>query len=254
MSQDRSKVKFAGYSVGMMAAPQDRPWLWQYIDRDLFADPAQVHVWQIPLDVDDERLAALTQTLSPDEPVRADRFLSPVDRARFVAGRGSVRAVLAGYLNTAPEALRFTYSLHGKPELSGDPRLHFNLTRCEDLALLAVSAGGPVGIDLERLRMDFAPEPLAARFFAPSEREALEQASPAEKHRVYWAIWTAKEACLKALGTGLDTPLNSFAVSLDAAHTLSAPLRLLPLSPAPDFVAAVAAPIKDVPPACHNPQ
>ncbi len=237
-----------------MAVLQDRPWLWHCSHPDLWADSQQVHVWQIPLDVDAERLAALTQSLSLDELARADRFLSPVDRARFVAGRGAVRAILAGRLNTAPEALRFTYSLHGKPELAGDPRLHFNLTRCEDLALLAVSAGGPVGIDLERLRTDFAPEPLAARFFAPAEREALEQASPADKHRIYWAIWTAKEACLKALGTGLDTPLNSFAVSLDAAHTLSPPLRLLPLSPAPDFVAAVAAAIKDVPSACHNPQ
>ena len=251
MSQDRSKVKFAGYSVGIMAASQDRLWLWQYTDRDLFANPAQAHVWQILLDVDAERLVALAQTLSPDEQARANRVLAPLDRARFVAGRGAVRAVLAGYLTTAPQALRFAYSPHGKPELVGEPRLHFNLTRADDLALLAVSSGCPVGIDLERLRTDFDPEPLAVRFFAPAEQEALTRAMPAEKHRVYWAIWTAKEAALKALGTGLNLPLNSFAVLPDGTHTLSVPLRLRALFPAPGFVAALA--IKDLPPPRHNP-
>ena len=206
------------------------PWLWLAADPDLFADPAQAHVWQIPLDVDADRLAALAQTLSPDEQTRAARFLAPRDRARFVAGRGEARAILAGYLTTAPETLCFTYSPHGKPELTSAPRLHFNVTHCENLALLAVSAGGPVGIDLERLRTDFAPEPLAARFFTPAEQETLKLAPPGDKHRVYWQIWTAQEASLKALGTGLDTPLN---------FSPSAQMRLLPLAPAPGFVAAL---------------
>lgn len=210
------------------------PWLWLATDPDLFADPAQAHVWQIPLDIDADRLAALTRTLSPDELARAARFLAPLDRARFVAGRGAVRAVLAGYMNTAPENLRFTYSPHGKPELTGEPRLHFNFTHCKGLALLAVSAGGPLGIDLERLRTDFAPEPLAARLFTPAEQETLAQASPADKHRVYWGLWTAKEAYLKAVGIGLDVPLNSFIASPDTGQ-----MRLLPLPPLPGFVAAL---------------
>ena len=218
----------------------DHTLLWSYSSRDLWANPAQVHIWLIPLAVDAGRLAALTQMLSPDERTRADGFLASADRRRFAAGRGAVRAVLAGYRDASPEALRFTYSPHGKPELIGEPRLHFNFTHADDLALLAVSAGGPVGIDLERLRIDFDPESLAARFFAPAEQEALSQASPAEKHRVYWAIWTAKEAALKALGTGLTLPLNSFAVLPDGTHTLPAPLRLVPLVPVPDFVAALA--------------
>lgn len=209
----------------------DHALLWSYSSRDLWADPAQVHIWKIPLDVEADRLAALTRTLSPDEHLRAARVPAPADRARFVAGRGTVRAVLAGYRNTSPEALRFTYSPHGKPELRGEPRLHFNFTHCEDLALLAVSAGGPVGIDLERLRTDFAPEPLAARFFTSAEQEALAQASPADKHRVYWGLWTAKEAHLKAVGTGLDTPLNR------SAAPDSGQMRLLP--PLPGFVAAL---------------
>ncbi len=217
-----------------MTPSENLPWLWLAADPDLFADPAQAHVWQIPLDVDAGRLAALTRTLSPDEHARAARVPASLDRDRFVAGRGAVRAILAGYRNAAPEALCFTYSPHGKPELTGEPRLHFSVTHCEDLALLAVSAGCPVGIDLERLRTDFAPEPLAARFFAPSEQEALAQALPADKHRVYWSLWTAKEAYLKAVGTGLDTPLNRVAVPPDTDQ-----MRLLPLAPAPDLVAAL---------------
>ncbi len=213
-----------------MTSSNNFPHLWLAADPDLFADPAQAHVWHLPLDVDAGRLAALTRTLSPDEHARAARLPAPADRARFAAGRGAVRAVLAGYRNTAPEPLRFTYSPHGKPELTGEPHLHFSVTHSEDLALLAVSAGCRLGIDLERLRTDFALAPLAARLFTPAEQETLAHAPPADKHRVYWTLWTAKEAYLKALGTGLDTPLNCVVLPRGTGQVLS---------PAPDFVAAL---------------
>ena len=57
-------------------------------------------------------------------------------------------------------------------------------------------------------------EQIADRFFSARER-ALLRALP-EKHRTlaFLNCWTRKEAYLKALGNGLERPLDRFAVSL----------------------------------------
>ena len=219
----------------------DHASLLSYADRDLWADPDQAHVWQIDLDLDARRLAALEPSLSPEERTRAARFHVPTDRARFVAARGSLRARLAQYLGVDPRQVPLTYTPEGKPILAGTQALHFNLSHSDALALLAVSPRRAVGVDVERLRTDFEPEPLAKRFFAPSECEALDRVPPGERHRAFLRLWTLKEAYLKAVGSGLNTPLNRFAVSLDdlSIHP-PAPYRLHSLDPAPDYVGALA--------------
>lgn len=219
----------------------DHARLFSYTDRDLWADPDQAHVWRIDLDLDAGRAADLEPFLSPEERARAARFHAPGDRRRFVAARGSLRALLAQSLGVEPARINLVYTPEGKPVLAGTQTLHFNLSHSDALALLAVSPRRAVGIDVERLRTDFEPDPLAQRLFAPSECEALSRVPLGEQHRAFLRLWTLKEAYLKAVGTGLNTPLNRFAVSLDDLTIRpAAPYRLYPLDPAPGYVAALA--------------
>ena len=219
----------------------DHAHLFSYADRDLWADPDQAHVWRIGLDLEAGHVADLERFLSPEERTRAARFHSPGDRRRFVAARGSLRALLAQSLGIEPQRVDVAYTPEGKPVLAGAQTLHFNLSHSDSLALLAVSPRRAVGVDVERLRTDFEPEPLAKRFFAPSECEAVNRVPPGERHRVFLRLWTLKEAYLKSVGAGLNTPLNRFAVSLDdlSIHP-PAPYRLQTLAPAPGYVAALA--------------
>jgi 4'-phosphopantetheinyl transferase len=63
-----------------------------------------------------------------------------------------MRTILAAYLNTTPRELAFSYARKGKPELAPDfsgARLRFNLAHSRDHALLAVTRGLSVGIDIE---------------------------------------------------------------------------------------------------------
>jgi 4'-phosphopantetheinyl transferase len=57
-----------------------------------------------------------------------------------------------------------------------------------------------------------------ARAFAPSERSLLEGSSPEERRRRFFALWTLKEATLKALGTGLSLSLGACAFQLEQAN------------------------------------
>ncbi len=175
----------------------------------------EVHVWRAPLDQPEDRLEALRRTLAPDERQRAERFHFDRDRRHFVAARGLLRTLLGRYLGRGPETLQFAYNPQGKPMLVGDNgTLRFNLAHSHGLALFAVSRGRELGVDLERIRPEFAGEPVAQRFFSPREVAALRALSDERRHEAFFVCWTRKEAYLKATGKGLTLPLDCFDVSL----------------------------------------
>jgi 4'-phosphopantetheinyl transferase len=138
-----------------------------------------------------------------------------------VLGRGLLRFLLGRLTGAPPGALSLDVAEHGKPFLKGGPGGQspaFNLSHSGDLALIAVAAGGRLGVDVER----FAPErdigPVAVRFFSARERASLASLAPSLRRRAFYACWTRKEAYLKALGRGLAMPLKSFSVSLGPAE------------------------------------
>jgi medium-chain acyl-[acyl-carrier-protein] hydrolase len=175
----------------------------------------EVHVWRVQLDQPDERLEALRRVLAPDEVQRGERFHFEKDRRHYVAGRGILRTLLGRYLGRNPADLQFGYNPQGKPQLAGESAgLRFNLAHSHGLALVALCRGREIGVDLERIRPEFAGDPVARRFFSPREVATL-RALPAERrHEAFFVCWTRKEAYLKATGKGLTLPLDCFDVSL----------------------------------------
>ncbi|MGI9119574.1 MAG: 4'-phosphopantetheinyl transferase family protein [Acidimicrobiales bacterium] len=213
--------------------------------------PDEVHVWRTKLVVDDDSRRQLALTLSPDERERASRMRSPLRRDAFVVGRGTLRAILAGYLGTTPGAVALGTGTHGKPVLSGGGGLRFNLSHTASFAVYAVGRGREVGVDLERVdrRLDF--DRIARRFFSPPENEQLLSVPEGARRRSFFAAWTRKEAFAKARGEGLSLAFDRFTVSVGpdrAAQLLSvdgqpdeaARWSLHDLEPAPGLVASLA--------------
>ncbi len=175
----------------------------------------EVHVWRVPLDQPADHLEVLRRTLAADERQRAERFHFEKDRRHFVAGRGLLRTILGHYLGRDPGSLQFAYNPQGKPMLVGEGgSLCFNLAHSHGLALFAVSRGRELGVDLERIRPEFAGEQVARRFFSPREVAALRSLGGERRHEAFFVCWTRKEAYLKATGKGLSLPLDCFDVSL----------------------------------------
>ena len=148
------------------------------------------------------------ELLSDDERARQRSFVSPELRRRFGAARAGLRTLLGRHLDLDPRRLAFSTNEFGKPRLAGDGQVHFNLSHCEERAVLAISDTAEVGIDLECER-PIEHVDLAKRYFHPNEVAAI-TASPdeAEQRRAFFLVWTLKEAVVKALGTGLSTPLE----------------------------------------------
>ncbi|MBK7782588.1 MAG: SUMF1/EgtB/PvdO family nonheme iron enzyme [Ardenticatenia bacterium] len=176
-----------------------------------------VTIWRIPLELPEAELPELAALLSADERARAERFRPPGARRRFVVAHGWLRRILGAALDADPVALVFSAGPWGKPTLSGPwaaAGIQFNLSHSHELALLAVTTGRAVGVDLERLRPIPRATQLAERYFAAPERADLARmAGTAAEATTFFNCWTRKEAFVKAQGQGLAWPLDSFAVS-----------------------------------------
>jgi 4'-phosphopantetheinyl transferase len=142
--------------------------------------------------------------LTDEEKSRADRFRFRHDAVHWIACRANLRKILGQAIQRAPREVPLILSENGKPLLTPPfDSLHFNLSHCSDLAIVALCAAGPVGVDLESL--DRAPDLLEceATFCHPREISELPSETSMRASQLL-RIWTAKEAVLKALGTGLS--------------------------------------------------
>ncbi len=167
----------------------------------------EIHVLYTTLEGDAGELLAL---LDEEERLRAARYRTAVLQRRFIAGRAFLRTVLGTVLDVDPRQLRFGYGPAGKPFL--DAPLRFNLSHSDDMALLALSAGGEIGADIERIRPDLEHGALARRFFSPSEESWLSAVPAHERAAAFCDCWTAKEAYIKGRGDGMRFPLDAFHV------------------------------------------
>lgn len=153
--------------------------------------------------------------LDDEERARAARFHEDRHRRRFIAAHAALRRVLGACTGRSAERLRFDQGPQGKPGLIDAGPWCFNLSHSDDLALIAVTRGREVGVDLERHRPGVAIHDLARRFFAPAEAAALAVLPVAQREAAFFTCWSRKEAVVKALGTGLHTPLDRFQVEVD---------------------------------------
>ncbi len=213
-----------------------------------------LHVWSTPLTADPETVQRLSLLLSEDELQRAQRYLLPHLGPRFIVGRARQREILAAYLDTDPKSVQFHYSPLGKPSVGAphdDSGLQFNVTNSADLALVAVTLGREIGVDVERIRPVDDFEGLAQRYFAAAEQATLSKLPAGDRLDGFFRCWTRKEAILKATGKGLSCPLDRVVVSLAADQ----PARVLSIDgdeqqagnwflksmqPSDAFIAAVA--------------
>jgi len=187
-----------------------------------------VHVWRIPLAAPATALAELESLLQPAERDRAARFRFERFRNRFTVGRASLRILLGQYLGLPPRHLEFVFGPHGKPELANPgvrPPLHFNLSHSQDLALLAVSTVGPIGVDVEHLRPVPEARQLVTRFFSSREDREFSRLPEQEQPRAFFSLWTRKEALLKAIGEGIAHSLKLVEVTFRPEE----PVRFLAL-------------------------
>lgn len=130
--------------------------------------------------------------------------------------RSMGRKLLARQFSLPDDAVEIGHEQAGRP-LILRPRgsgLHLSLATRAGLVAIAL-AHRPVGIDVERVALASEP-PLAA--LHPAERRWLENLPAPARPLAFAQLWSAKEAYVKALGTGFIRAPESFAVHLDGSE------------------------------------
>ena len=187
-----------------------------------------VHVIAFPLDVPERSLHRIDGCLTEAERVRAARFVDAVHRRRWIAGRATLRTMLADCVGAEPAEIPIEYGRFGKPELREPYQaLTFNLSHSGPLALLAIAWGRDVGVDVEAISHRIDWPAVAARFFSRAERDELARLPAARQARAFFACWSRKEAYLKARGAGLSWEPAAFSVTVAP----DAPPKLCDASP-----------------------
>jgi 4'-phosphopantetheinyl transferase len=177
-----------------------------------------VELWTIPL------ARPCPTFLSENEEARASRFRFDEDRIRWIRARSSLRLILSKYAGCDPGALAFASGPHGKPALVPANGIEFNLSHAGDWAVIAVSRSIPVGVDIERLRLNVEMAALLHR---------LGEADLPDSDLDLYRRWTRREAKSKASGGALfDTPAADIhAVDIEAPAGYAGSVALVGCEP-----------------------
>lgn len=212
--------------------------------------PAPFALWQVDLAF----LPAPEQLawLSAEEHGRAARFVFERDRRRYLAAHCALRELLSKRTGVPAAELQFSEGPFGKPALSSELRCAFNMSHSDDVALVAMAdaaEAGEIGVDVEMLRPMPDAVALARQNFSASECAELAATPPADQALAFLLGWTRKEACLKAIGSGLSIAPNIFtaglsmgsrSVEITTADGTTTHLRVHSFRVGPDAVGSLA--------------
>lgn len=171
----------------------------------------EVVCWRVLLDrLNNAQFISLYELLSLREKNRADAFIKPIDKNRFVAAHGILSLLSKQIMGTNAQIVLNEY---GKPHFL-DSDLQFNISHSGNIILLAFAINAPIGVDVEEEREIDNLECLAKNYFHQDEILSLEGLDAGALSKAFFSCWSKKEAVIKALGLGLSLPLNSFRVTL----------------------------------------
>lgn len=199
-----------------MRDPEPSTLLWTTPPQELVLTVSAVDVWLISL-AQPSAAAEFIDLLSGAEQDRAARFKFDKHRRPYVIAHAALRSILSSYLKAQPADLPFVTGINGKPnlapELSGSG-LQFNLSHSHEMALLGVTCGHEIGVDIEWIKEDYGFDEVAERFFTAKEVSELRALPISLQRQAFFKCWTSKEAFLKAKGTGLSGKLDEVEITL----------------------------------------
>ncbi len=181
----------------------------------LLPSPSDAVVWTVELKASEAQLKRHAARLSPDELARANRFVLPEIRERFILCRSALREILGRILGRSPDSLVFRYEKWGKPQLQialSQP-LQFNVSHSADRALIAI-AQQPIGVDVEVPHDRVNLRAIVSQILSPSEVANWERLKAWERNELTLPLWVCKEALLKGLGLGIAEGLRRIAFEL----------------------------------------
>ncbi|MFT5797884.1 MAG: 4'-phosphopantetheinyl transferase [Candidatus Azotimanducaceae bacterium] len=153
--------------------------------------------------------ATLSSKLTLSDQDRAAKFRFDRDRASFVVAHVLFEKIVRPCLPARGWFLET--NIFGKPMISPNTLgIYFNLSHTTGMVALGVSQGTDIGVDVEQVSKGKTYEDIHKTVLTSHERSAvIAHADPKDR---FIQSWAAKEAILKAMGTGLSVPAKDIEV------------------------------------------
>ena len=172
-------------------------------------------ILHVDLRPDEDREARAVALLDEEERTRWNGFLAPRARRQFSLCRTALRINLCERLGCSNQDLSFGVLEHGKPFARVDgtrPPVNFNVSHSGEHGLIAFGEHDRLGVDVEVRTSRDNFDGIGKRVYGQSERRALASAGGEDKLRLFYRLWTLKEALIKALGAGFSLSPSRFEV------------------------------------------
>lgn len=145
---------------------------------------------------------------------KVSAFLFASDK-RLSLGAGYILQYALQKFGVAKDA-SIKLNQYGKPFLCGYPDILFNLSHSGNYVLCVMGSkddtGELLGCDIQQNeKFDFE---IVNQVFTPAEYHYIKNLPVQEQQNAILQLWTCKESYIKALGLGLQKPLNSFSIQL----------------------------------------
>lgn len=155
------------------------------------------------------RYECFIRLLSSERQLQIHKFRYDIDKKLSLFSDLFVRYLVCKAFDLNNANLRFGKNDFGKPYLVGFPDFHYNISHTRNAIAIGVSEI-PIGVDIEKNKL--ADLEIATRFFCKRELNYIISGNE-EQERLFYHIWTKKEAYIKWLGRGLSIPLTTFDVT-----------------------------------------
>jgi 4'-phosphopantetheinyl transferase len=145
----------------------------------------------------------LKYLLSIAEIKKLDELVFKKDKKIYLVSHVILRLILSFYSKIPPLLIRYKFNCYNKPYIDSNQDLYFSLSHSNNMSIIALSKY-EIGVDIEYLNYDISYLEIANNYFELREVNIINSQPTIEKKlRVFYQIWTMKEALLKGIGTGL---------------------------------------------------
>ena len=161
-----------------------------------------LNLQDIRMDKDSELLLPFVSSRRRE---KIHRYKFEEDKVLSLYSELLVKMGLAKELGLSPNHLKFGFSEYGKPFCLNSSKIKFNLSHTKMFIIVGFLKDGEVGVDVERLKnplfdvMDLC--------FNKNEIDYVNSCETNQK-KLFFEVWTKKEAYLKWQGTGIVSDLD----------------------------------------------
>jgi 4'-phosphopantetheinyl transferase len=175
-------------------------------------NPGSVQIWIADLQTWKNYATPMRLLLSKQEQDRLERYKIPIKKQEFLSSRGILKFILSKYTGIPPEHVQLEISPDGKPFLPGS-QIQFNISHSAEKLICVLCLDNLIGVDIQEIYPITGSDHIIQTFFSPAEVQYLSSAAAQQRNQeLFFAIWTAKEAYLKAVGSGIRRSFNQLSI------------------------------------------